>query len=875
MAVAGDRVMAAWVSRYCTGGTAAYSLTDDDGERIYPDYFGVAGNQKSIDYSAEYPDVGEIPFGCVWTARGQLLPIEVDGVEIYEAVWTKAERLTSGRRDANRVEIAGANNAGFAIVWQEDPEGLRPGQGLGPGEGWSGAIVHAKTDVWYSYVGWDDFDQVCADPTADTCDPVALAVYAGDTQPKVATPMLIPVRVSDNGKCQDGGSGINVPPYCYMDFSQYPDVMADIPDEAPELPVPDSTFCVDTVEWLTPGGATQNICVTDDDRVLIGRVGAARPRIAMHGYDQDGDGINDSAWVILGYEETKALGEGSAEEETEVAAIDVGKNLWYLSFDMFKPDIVSHGNILNQPAIDPLTGEFFEKINTDDVGLTYEGYAFDFYETEISRRFSLISQDAVDAGATGTVAFPLVKQGIINQGGPADIFARRIVLPDDFDPTTDNPYAFTNMACELWDYADGSNPYYPDGICLDAPVNISGTEVVSCEGMECPALEDVYICDETTGECEFVLGDFTRVTEWMQTEETLTAPSWQNPYDIAKGHRGFMDGDFLMVLYAWSPNYKQNAVGHDHYNLYVRRSFDGGVSWTTTPAAEPYNGTGTETCENYGWGTDELIRDCNYYAPGEFEPARNVSQLVGSRETILDPRYSPTISIPEEAWVYPDEDERDRSKYFIVYETGDNTTVITGEATPLDLFYSRATEWGDKYDVIEYEKNGVIELGWEWLENGEDQSGEASIITNPAGNFFYAVWNQGLEIGEEEHTNMDAYFRRTMYLDDTDAAPSARILFASHTYATPDAGDLTFLGGGSDNDHVGAGIVAYEWSSDVDGILGTEQELVISADSLTEGWHTISFRVLDDEGNWSTPVSIQLSVSDLPYMNCLPLLVTK
>ena len=36
------------------------------------------------------------------------------------------------------------------------------------------------------------------------------------------------------------------------------------------------------------------------------------------------------------------------------------------------------------------------------------------------------------------------------------------------------------------------------------------------------------------------------------------------------------------------------------------------------------------------------------------------------------------------------DDERDRSRFFVVYETGDNTTVSLGEATPLNLYYSRA-----------------------------------------------------------------------------------------------------------------------------------------------------------------------------------------
>ncbi len=65
----------------------------------------------------------------------------------------------------------------------------------------------------------------------------------------------------------------------------------------------------------------------------------------------------------------------------------------------------------------------------------------------------------------------------------------------------------------------------------------------------------------------------------------LDDQSWENPYDVAKGHRGFIDGDFIMMMYAWSPNWKANSVGNDHYNLYARRSFDGGATWTTTPAA--------------------------------------------------------------------------------------------------------------------------------------------------------------------------------------------------------------------------------------------------------------------------------------------------
>jgi hypothetical protein len=978
IAVAGDRVFAAWLSRYCLGGTAAYTLADindfdadGDTEELLPDYFGVAGSQGSVDYSLQgHPDVGEIPFGCVWSARGQLVS---DGQGGHEVTWTKPERLTSGRRDPNRLEIAGVSDAGFAIVWQEDPEGLKPGTGLGPGEGWSGAIANAKTDIWYSYVSWEDFDLVCPEGSDNPClleDAIPLAQYMVDfpdgTAPKVATSMAVPVRVTDNGKCQLGGSANE--PYCYMDFSGYPLDMDPIPDTSPTTLPSDATFCIDTVEWQ-PINATssQDVCVTTDKQVLMGRVAATRPRIGMHGYDTDGDGFNDGAWVLLGYEETKALGEGTTGVEGEI--IDEGKNLWYHSFDMEHPDIVSHGNILNQPAKDPATyqadetAEFFPVLLTDEEGLDLGAYNYQFYETEIARRFSLISQDWDTAGDSGAVAFTLIKQGIIKQGGPADIFARTFLLPEgfdpeaeDFDPIVDNPYAFENMRCDEWAFRGENgeiltpgdaeyNPYYPKGVCLDDPVNLSGTKAIECESGDCPPIlgtGGVYTCD-AEGVCEWDTGAFERVTKWAMcgpdfdgmftpnevygfscedTVNTMDDQSWYNPYDIAKGHRGYMDGDFIMVLYAWSPNYKLNAVGHDHYNLYIRRSFDGGVTWTTTPADTDWpcideignvaSCDGTEFFENFGYQTSTIVPHEYILEDGQYEPARNVSQLIGSQETILDPRYSPTLGDVtqcmmdtdadgiEELSVCPDnvlyddpygqnDDLRDRSIFFVVYETGDNTTVTLGEATPLDLFYSRATNWGDDYDLFEYtnQDNEIVEA-FDWLEKGDPESGEASITTNSAGTFFYAVWNQALEIGEEEFTDMDVYFRRVMYLneaeDETQSAITS-ILYVSNMMPFVDE-PILVIGSARDGDHVGLppleDIGDMEWTDTYMGITqvledddGDPKRLNIPAHNLQPGWHGIEFKASDKGGNWSNGARVDILVTDGTNVVFLPLSVAK
>ena len=164
--------------------------------------------------------------------------------------------------------------------------------------------------------------------------------------------------------------------------------------------------------------------------------------------------------------------------------------------------------------------------------------------------------------------------------------------------------------------------------------------------------------------------------------------------------------------------------------------------------------------------------------------------MVGSKVTVLDPRYAPTarsitfdsvntLSLPTgfEAPDYLD-DIRDPSRYFMVYETGNSSAYDAGEAPPLDLFYSRAVDWGDDYlvwrdvaDSLCLPSADDTELanfcnefdaleGKTWLE-----SGEASVTASPGGQFFYSAWNQE-ELDGEEVIESDIWFRRVLFLDD-------------------------------------------------------------------------------------------------------------
>jgi len=483
----GNKTLVAWPSRFCQQGQPTYSYAwdgDDEGlseeqlakrdalvsllgisldsDLYLTDLFGVAGSQRSIDFATEgYPQAGEVPFGCVWTARGILLPGDdprTDEVEESYTVWTKPERLTSGRRDPNRIEVAGVSGAGFVVTWQEDPDGLRPGQGEGPGEGWSGAVAHDKTDIWYSFIPWQYFDLLenPDDPAGEPIDaPEFDLLLTG--RPQVYVPMAIPMRLSNNDKCQadlygpeathDGIWDPTDPKY--FSYCNY--------EVAEAYGLQD--FCADTVS--IPQGQTGelgDICVNEDGLPNVANTASTRPRTSLQPHDSDGDGSADTAWVIIAAEESKGLGrytflpDGTPCVELPKddpaynpdCLADIGKNQWYYTFNMGEPqtsltsadenglvqNLVSQGNMLNQPEVDWRTGEFYPVINTEEMW-DFGDYNFDLYNTEIARRSSLLVQSYEKAcySGGGLVAISSYKQGAMRQGGPADVMLRRFIAP--------------------------------------------------------------------------------------------------------------------------------------------------------------------------------------------------------------------------------------------------------------------------------------------------------------------------------------------------------------------------------------------------------------------------------------------------------------
>ena len=310
--------------------------------------------------------------------------------------------------------------------------------------------------------------------------------------------------------------------------------------------------------------------------------------------------------------------------------------------------------------------------------------------------------------------------------------------------------------------------------------------------------------------------------------DNLDDQSWYNPLDISKGHRGFLDGDFVMFLHAWSPNWRLNDKGNDRYELYVRRSFDGGQTWGTTPSlftasdGLSYSGDGTITCESYrpvpeeGGGQGERVEPkvCYEFGAGAAEHMRNVTQHRSMNITTLDPRYAATkatitdgctdglfldplvidgIFTCDDLSEELDSDLRDPSRYFMVFETGDNTTVEVGEAEPLDLFYGRAESFGDDYVVWAETDSDTADPalcypsdphGDEFITapvigslfcnefdnmntGGDTHASEANLESNPDGSKLYGVWAQWVfDATGEEVVESDAMARRIWWIDD-------------------------------------------------------------------------------------------------------------
>ncbi|HEX6246961.1 MAG TPA: choice-of-anchor O protein [Nocardioidaceae bacterium] len=588
----GNRAVAAWTSTYCDSGFPGY-------EELAEDAYDVGGPQRSVDYTLQgFPEVGEVPYKCLWAARARI--DQATGA----ITWYQPERLTSGTRYAMQIAANSAPSTGFVLAWGEDPAGLAPGSGSGPGEGWTGAHPNPGTDVWYSFLPMSSFDAAVPSPTPHGDDPTELT-----ERPRPAKTFTVPVPVSDNAPA------------------------------------------------------------TGSDPA---EVGATRPAVAV-------SATGTGAWVAYGYEETKEGMESELDPES-------GKRVIHHAFDIKSPDVASAGTTVSPAG-------------------------------QSARRVRYIAQPYGQMGDARTVGALIYRMGTDGHSGSADFMMHRFVVPATDAVLTDNPFRTDIMT---------------------GPTNVSATTARA------------VVADPVTGE--------QRTTRWIQTAANLGHAPGVSARESARGHRGFIKGDFLALGYLWTPNWKLFLEGRDIENYYVRRSFDGGRTFTTAPAADPYNGDGVRSCRYYNDPSSgaRLAPVCRDIGPGEFEPAQNLSRLGGFDDSAIEPRL-PGLPGTIPGSPYP-EDTQDTSVVWQAWGTGlpkstDSSDPEEGEPDvpvpdegsgkgPLDVYYTFSQDYGDTYV-----RNTAI-------AKGPSAQAESQMRFSPDGSKMYVVWN---DYGPGD---LDVHFRR-------------------------------------------------------------------------------------------------------------------
>lgn len=136
----GPRILVTWASAYCP---------ENPGAGHAGGY--ASGVQGAADLDGD--GVADRPFNCMWVATT---------TDPALASWS-VQQLTNGERDAIGDVVAGnATGTAYAMAWQEDPQGLQPGEAEGPGDGGTGATVSGGTNIWYSHASAPDTSTLLA-----------------------------------------------------------------------------------------------------------------------------------------------------------------------------------------------------------------------------------------------------------------------------------------------------------------------------------------------------------------------------------------------------------------------------------------------------------------------------------------------------------------------------------------------------------------------------------------------------------------------------------------------------------------------------------------------------------------------------------------
>jgi PGF-pre-PGF domain-containing protein len=180
------------------------------------------------------------------------------------------------------------------------------------------------------------------------------------------------------------------------------------------------------------------------------------------------------------------------------------------------------------------------------------------------------------------------------------------------------------------------------------------------------------------------------------------------------------------------------------------------------------------------------------------------------------------------------------------------TTLSTAGQAPVASFYANITSGEAPLGVQFTDTSSRGPTSWLW--NFGD--GTTSTAMDPV-HTYSAAGDYTVSLTVSNNHGSDSMTKTSyIHVRETNIIPTATIISVSPNPARS-GNSIELIGTGTDTD---GSIVAYEWTSSIEGYLGNSATL--STSSLSVGNHTISFRVQDNAGAWSDTVSVDLHILD-------------
>lgn len=172
------------------------------------------------------------------------------------------------------------------------------------------------------------------------------------------------------------------------------------------------------------------------------------------------------------------------------------------------------------------------------------------------------------------------------------------------------------------------------------------------------------------------------------TADTMVSLSDTGANDNALAQRGVLRGEFVSIAYDQTPDKAAADAYTGTYNLFIKRSTDGGTTWGA---------------------------------------AKNMSNLPNATTRVVEPRLvgTPgTIKLPDGTATADSSDVQDRNVVFVAWGTETNEAV----SKPLDIYQTRSTDQGVTYEQVQLLASGVTEQS------------EAQLRSPPDGKTLGALW---------------------------------------------------------------------------------------------------------------------------------------